>query len=194
MKTISYELLERQLSDLLAKETDLIANAANFSAFIYHEVPEINWAGFYFAMPSGELLLGPFCGRPACARLPAGRGVCGAAARQRRTLVIEDVSRFAEHIACDSASQSEIVVPVFLESDFLGVFDCDSPRIGRFSDADRAGIERLVRVFIASILRSDPLEKKEPDDKQRSGRAMAATQGNGSLGILQTPRPGQPAG
>src|SRR6516164_4434100 len=135
MKMTSYDLLDRQLKGLLASGSDFIASAANFSAFIYHELPEINWAGFYFAQPSGELLLGPFCGRPACARLPAGRGVCGIAAKQRATIVV-DVSRFADHIACDSLSRSELVVPVFLKNDLYGVFDCDSPQVERFSDAD----------------------------------------------------------
>jgi GAF domain-containing protein len=178
MKTTSYDLLERQLSELLAMGSDIIANAANFSAFIYHELPEINWAGFYFVQPSGELLLGPFCGRPACARLPAGRGVCGVAATQRLTIVVDDVSRFADHIACDGASRSELVVPVFLQNDLFGVFDCDSPQIERFSDADRTGIERLVRTFCESVeecdLEYDPRRKDEAV-KQRNGRTMAAT-------------------
>jgi L-methionine (R)-S-oxide reductase len=149
--TVAYELLERQVRALLAGESDFIANAANFAAFVYHELPEINWAGFYLTTPSGELVLGPFCGRPACARLPAGSGVCGAAASQRATLVVDDVGAFADHIVCDTASRSEIVVPLVIERELVGVFDCDSPKLARFTDADRAGIESLVAAFSESV-------------------------------------------
>jgi GAF domain-containing protein len=147
----SYELLDRQAHELLATERDFIANAANFAAFVYHELPDINWAGFYLASPSGDLRLGPFAGRPACTRLPAGRGVCGAAASGCRTVVVDDVAAFDDHIVCDAASRSEIVVPLFDGEVLRGVFDCDSPRLARFSDADRAGIERLVRTFSRSV-------------------------------------------
>ncbi len=149
--SVSYELLEEQLRSLLADESDFIANAANFAAFVYHELPEVNWSGFYLARASEELVLGPFCGHPASTRLPAGRGVCGAAASRRATLVVDDVSAFADHIVCDTASRSEIVVPIFVRGEFVGVFDCDSPRCARFTDADRSGIERLVRVFSDSV-------------------------------------------
>lgn len=148
---VSYELLEQQVRALLAGERDFIANAANFAAFIYYELPDVNWSGFYLATPSEELVLGPFCGRPACARLPAGRGVCGAAALRRATLVVDDVGTFADHIVCDAASRSEIVVPFFVGGEFAGVFDCDSPTLARFTDADRIGIERLVRAFSESV-------------------------------------------
>jgi L-methionine (R)-S-oxide reductase len=121
-----YDLLETQVREMLATETDFVANAANFAAFVYHALPEINWAGFYLATPSGELLLGPFCGRPACARLAAGRGVCGASAARRQTLVVDDVAGFADHIVCDSASRSEIVVPFLVNDSLYGVFDCDT--------------------------------------------------------------------
>jgi GAF domain-containing protein len=169
MTVTHYELFERQLRELFASETDFIANAANFSAFIYHTLPEINWAGFYLAMPSGELVLGPFCGRPACARLPAGRGVCGAAATGRATVVVDDVTRFADHIACDDASRSEIVVPVFVQSDFCGVFDCDSPRIARFTDADRIGMEQLVRIFSESVRSpGPPIGKRNRDSSKEA--------------------------
>jgi L-methionine (R)-S-oxide reductase len=146
-----YELLERQLRALLAGETEFIANAANFAAFIYNELPDVNWAGLYLARPSGELVLGPFCGRPACTRLPPGRGVCGAAALQRTTVVVDDVDAFADHIVCDTASRSEIVVPLFFGGKFAGVFDCDSPSLARFTADDRVGIERLVRAFTESV-------------------------------------------
>jgi L-methionine (R)-S-oxide reductase len=148
--TTSYELLDQQVRALLAGERDFIANAANFAAFVYQELPDVNWAGFYLTTPSGELVLGPFCGRPACSRLPPGRGVCGAAALQRSTLVVDDVDAFADHIVCDAASRSEIVVPLFIGDEFVGVFDCDSPVRARFHEDDRIGIERLVRVFSES--------------------------------------------
>jgi L-asparaginase II len=144
---VSYDLLELQARALLAGERDCIANAANFAAFVYHEIPDVNWAGFYFAEPSGELVLGPFGGRPACVRLPAGRGVCGEAYARAETVVVDDVERFADHIACDSASRSEIVVPFFAGDKVAGVFDVDSPVAARFGDGDRTGIEALVAVF-----------------------------------------------
>jgi len=149
--TLSYELLEEQVRALLASESDFIANAANFAAFVYHALPDVNWAGFYLGTPSGELVLGPFCGRPACSRLPPGRGVCGAAATRGSTIVVDDVAAFRDHIVCDTASRSEIIVPFSLDDGLTGVFDCDSPVLGRFTDADRTGIERLVRAFTGSF-------------------------------------------
>lgn len=145
--SLSYDLLERQVRELLSGETDYIANAANFAAFVFHELPDVNWAGFYFLEASGDLVLGPFGGRPACTRLVRGRGVCGAAAIARETVVVDDVSTFDDHIACDAASRSEIVVPLFTRDEVYGVFDIDSPSLARFSARDRSGIERLVRAF-----------------------------------------------
>lgn len=147
---MDYALLERQVASLLADETDFIANAANFAAFVYSELPDINWAGFYFLAPNGDLVLGPFGGKPACTRLPKGRGVCGAAVERMQTIVIDDVNTFRDHIACDNASASEIVVPMILDGNVTGVFDIDAPRTLRFGDDDRAGIESLVRRFVAS--------------------------------------------
>ncbi len=147
---VSYELLERQARELLAGEPDFIANAANFAALEYHELPSLNWAGFYFSSPAGDLVLGPFNGRPACTRLPTGRGVCGAAVTRRETVVVDDVTAYADHIVCDSASRSEIVVPLLVDGGVAGVFDVDSPDVGRFTDEDRAGIERLVAAFHAA--------------------------------------------
>jgi L-methionine (R)-S-oxide reductase len=147
---MDYDLLVAQVACLLADETDLIANAANFAAFIYHEIPELNWAGFYFTANSGELVLGPFNGRPACTRLPKGRGVCGAAVTSGETVVVDDVHAFADHIVCDSASASEIAVPLRAGGAIAGVFDIDSPRVARFSAADRIGIEQLVQTFLKS--------------------------------------------
>jgi L-methionine (R)-S-oxide reductase len=145
---VDYELLERQVASLLEDERDFIANAANFAAFVYDAVPSVNWAGFYFAEPE-SLVLGPFCGKPACTRLPKGRGVCGKAFESQRTIVVPDVSSFDDHIVCDSASRSELVVPLLGKNSAWGVFDVDSPFMGRFGDIDRIGIERLVRQFIA---------------------------------------------
>jgi L-methionine (R)-S-oxide reductase len=147
---VDYDLLVAQVTALLADENDFIANAANFAAFIYHEVPDVNWAGFYFPVPSGELVLGPFNGRPACTRLPRGRGVCGAAFTSGETIVVDDVHAFADHIVCDSASASEIVVPLRSGERITGVFDIDSPRVARFTAQDRRGIERLVQAFLKS--------------------------------------------
>ncbi|HVN68576.1 MAG TPA: GAF domain-containing protein [Candidatus Binatia bacterium] len=147
MTALSYDALDERLRALLAPEHGFIANAANFAAFVYSEIPDVNWAGFYLATPANDLLLGPFCGRPACTLLPAERGVCGAAASRRATLVVDDVAAFAGHIVCDIGSRSEIVVPLLDGGTLCGVFDCDSPILARFTDEDRAGIERLVRAF-----------------------------------------------
>ena len=148
---MDYDLLTAQASALLDEEHDLVANAANFAAFVYHELPGVNWAGFYFPTPEGDLLLGPFNGRPACTRLAKGRGVCGAAFASGETVVVADVHAFPDHIACDAASASEIVVPLRDGERVFGVFDVDSPNVARFSEADRAGIERLVAVWVASV-------------------------------------------
>jgi L-methionine (R)-S-oxide reductase len=148
--TTDYALLERQVRELLADERDAVANAANFAAIVFQELPDVNWAGFYFAAPSGDLVLGPFGGKPACSRLPRGRGVCGAAFTRGETIVVDDVRAFADHIVCDSASRSEIVVPLRNGDEVIGVFDVDSPRVARFGDADRAGLEALVCAFAES--------------------------------------------
>ncbi|HTA38410.1 MAG TPA: GAF domain-containing protein [Candidatus Acidoferrales bacterium] len=149
--SVSYDLLERQVRELCTGESDFIANAANFASFVYHELPSLNWAGFYFVNAgSGELVLGPFNGKPACTRLPAGKGVCAAAVTRRETVVVDDVHAVADHIVCDAASRSEIVVPLFAGEAVVGVFDIDSPEIARFSGDDRAGITALVRAFSES--------------------------------------------
>ena len=144
---VDYALLERQIDALLEGECDAIANAANFAAFVFYEVPGLNWAGFYFPGVDG-LVLGPFAGRPACTRLPSGRGVCGAAFSTGTTMVVDDVSAFADHIVCDSASQSEIVVPLVVDGAIVGVFDVDAPTLARFDRNDRDGLERLVARFL----------------------------------------------
>ncbi len=154
-KPEAYRQLERELAALLEGERDLVANAANTAALIFEALPELNWAGFYFARPGGELVLGPFQGRPACVRIAAGRGVCGAAAQARHTLVVPDVHAFPGHIACDAASNSEIVVPLILgnheDGERLGVLDLDSPRLARFDEHDRMGLERLAATFLRSL-------------------------------------------
>src|SRR5499427_9382732 len=144
-----YARLAQELSGLLAGESDRIANAANSAALIFAALPEINWAGFYF-LRGGELVLGPFQGKPACVRIALGHGVCGAAAVQRRTLVVPDVQKFPGHIACDPASRAEVVVPLLAGATLLGVLDIDSARAGRFDDADARGLEGLVRVLVAA--------------------------------------------
>lgn len=143
-----YQQLLSQLKGLLQDQRDLIANAANTASLIYHTLPELNWAGFYF-LRGDELLLGPFQGKPACVRIAVGKGVCGKAAGQRKTIVVDDVHRFPDHIACDGASNSEIVVPlVSKEGRLIGVLDLDSPLPGRFDADDRAGLERLAEAFV----------------------------------------------
>lgn len=142
-----YPMLVAQLESLLADERDFIANAAQFSAFLFQQMPALNWAGFYLAR-GGELVLGPFQGKVACVRIPFGRGVCGAAAQSLQTQRIEDVHAFAGHIACDSASNSELVVPLLKAGQLIGVLDLDSPQVGRFSAADQAGVEQMVEVFL----------------------------------------------
>ncbi len=142
------ELLQ-QARALLEGERDRTANAANLSALVYHGLPDLNWAGFYF-MKGGELVLGPFQGKPACVRIAVGRGVCGTAVAQRRTQLVPDVHAFPGHIACDSASNSEVVIPITRGNDVVGVFDLDSPSLNRFRDADARMLEELVGIFVES--------------------------------------------
>ena len=153
-KPTAYAELETSLRALLEGEHDLIANAANLAALLFWSLPQLNWAGFYLVEPRrGDLLLGPFQGKPACVRIPIGRGVCGTAAARRETVVVPDVHAFPGHIACDSASNSEIVVPIVRDGELLGVLDLDSPVPSRFDDADARGLEALVRVFVDSLAR-----------------------------------------
>ena len=142
-----YAELEAQARALVAGEPDRIANAANIAALLFHALPRINWAGFYF-LQGEELVLGPFQGKPACVRIPLGRGVCGTAVAERRSQLVADVHAFPGHIACDAASRSEVVVPLADPSGALfGVLDVDSPEPDRFDAADLAGLERLARVL-----------------------------------------------
>jgi GAF domain-containing protein len=142
-----YDLLAAQLESLLADERDFIANAAQFAAFLFHELEGLNWAGFYLNKDE-ELVLGPFQGKVACVRIPFDRGVCGAAASSRQTQRVEDVHAFPGHIACDSASNSELVVPLVKDGRLIGVLDLDSPRLARFGVEDQLGIERLAAIFL----------------------------------------------
>ena len=143
-----YASLVVQLLSLLKGEHDFIANAANFSALLFNSLPNVNWAGFYL-LQGDELVLGPFQGNPACVRIPMGTGVCGVAAQQVETIIVPNVHEFPGHIACDVASNSEIVVPLFDGQRLLGVLDLDSPAIGRFDDQDAEGLNELVTVFVA---------------------------------------------
>lgn len=144
-----YRQLTQQLAALLEGERDFIANAANTSALLFQMMPDLNWAGFYL-MKEGELVLGPFQGKTACVRIPVGRGVCGAAVETRRSMLVEDVHAFPGHIACDAASRSELVVPIFRGDEVIGVIDLDSPIPSRFDADDQAGIERVAEIFIAA--------------------------------------------
>ena len=132
---------------MLEGERDLIANAANFASLVYHSLPDLNWAGWYFEK-DGELVLGPFQGKPACVRIAIGKGVCGTAAQQRQTILVDDVHEFPDHIACDSASNSEIVIPLISKGRLIGVLDLDSPSRARFDDEDARGLNELVKVFL----------------------------------------------
>ncbi len=144
-----YRELAAQLEALLAGESDAIANAANTSALLFQMMPDLNWAGFYI-MRSGELVLGPFQGKPACVRIPVGKGVCGAAVAQGKSILVEDVHAFPGHIACDAASRSELVVPLIGRDGVIGVIDLDSPSPARFDAYDQAGIERIAAIWLAA--------------------------------------------
>lgn len=150
-KATLYAELVQQAGGLMQGETNMIANAANFAALVFNAVPDLNWAGFYL-FDGTELVVGPFQGKPACIRIAIGRGVCGTAAQTRETQVVRDVNEFAGHIACDAASNSEIVVPlVKADGSLFGVWDVDSPSVARFDDEDRKGMEALCKAFMATL-------------------------------------------
>ncbi|MEY3267673.1 MAG: hypothetical protein RL480_433 [Pseudomonadota bacterium] len=146
----AYRDLAQQLTALIGNETDMIANAANTSALLFDLLPDLNWAGFYL-IKDGGLVLGPFQGKPACIRIPLGRGVCGTAAATRTSQLVADVHEFPGHIACDAASRSELVVPLLHGGTLVGVIDLDSPLPGRFDADDQAGIEVVAAVFLGSL-------------------------------------------
>lgn len=149
-KAAAYAELEKQLRALLHGERDFIANCANTAALLWHSLPTLNWAGVY-RLVDDELVLGPFQGKPACVRIKIGKGVCGTAAASRKTVLVPNVHEFPGHIACDSASQSEIVVPLVKDGQLLGVLDLDSPKLNRFDAGDVAGLEKLAAVLVASV-------------------------------------------
>lgn len=149
--TERYEHLCKEATALLHGERNPIANMANFSSLLYHTLPNVNWVGFY-VYHEEELVLGPFQGKPACIRIPLGKGVCGTAAQRRETLLVADVETFPGHIACDSDSRSEIVVPLVARSALYGVLDIDSPQPNRFTYDDQQGLEQLATIFIRETL------------------------------------------
>lgn len=151
---VDYGLLGAQLDALLRDESDSLANAANFVAFVFHALPDINWLGIY-VLRNNELVLGPFQGKPACIRIPMGQGVCGSAAEQMTTLRVSDVHKFDGHIICDPASRSEIVVPLISDGRLIGVLDIDSPQLARFGNHDQEGIQSLCELFIKRLERRD---------------------------------------
>ena len=151
----------RQLAALIAGESDLIANAANTAALIYHGLPDLNWAGFYFRN-GAELVLGPFQGKPACVRIPIGKGVCGTAAARGATVLVPDVHDFPGHIACDPDSRSELVVPLIEDGSVLGVLDLDSPLLARFDELDRDGCEQLVALLLVHHRKYSPRQIVAP--------------------------------
>jgi len=156
-KQKQYELINAQVQALISGESDMIANMANIAAVLFNNLEQVNWAGFYL-YKQDQLVLGPFQGQPACIRIPMGRGVCGTAASRRETMVVKDVHEFAGHIACDAASNSEIVVPIVVNEQLVGVLDIDSPITERFDDDDRMGLETLVTTFEASLASIEALK------------------------------------
>ena len=149
MSQSEYERLAAQAEALVSGEKDLIANMANISALLFNHLEKVNWAGFYL-YKEDQLVLGPFQGQPACIRIPMNQGVCGTAAADKSTLVVEDVHAFDGHIACDAASNSEIVIPLVVNDQLIGVLDIDSPEFGRFTDVDKAGLEKIARTLEAT--------------------------------------------
>ena len=149
--TVNYDLICQQLAALTEGIPYEVANLANASALLWQEMPDINWVGFYL-MEDGGLVLGPFQGKPACIRIPVGRGVCGTAVAENKTQLVYDVHQFPGHIACDSASNSEIVIPLHKHGEIWGVLDIDSPSVGRFTEADREGLEALVQVLEGMLM------------------------------------------
>lgn len=149
-KAEMYSSLNSAFKAMINAESDVIANLANASALLFSTLPQINWAGFYL-FKSGELVLGPFQGKLACTRIKLGRGVCGTCAQKLQTIVVEDVNSFPGHIACDSASRSEIVIPVVVRGELFGILDVDSPVLGRFDSEDRSGLETLVETLCKAL-------------------------------------------
>lgn len=152
--SVDYQSLNDQLAALIADEPDALANSANFVALLYAGIPDINWLGIY-VLRDQELVLGPFQGLAACVRIPLGQGACGTAAQRNETLRVDNVHEFAGHIVCDPASKSEIVVPLSIHGELIGVLDIDSPKLSRFSVSDQLGMELLCKTFV-QILQQGP--------------------------------------
>jgi GAF domain-containing protein len=150
-KNKQYKLINTQVQALISDESDMIANMANIAAVLFNNLEQINWAGFYL-FKQEQLVLGPFQGQPACVRIPMGRGVCGTSAATRQTVIVEDVHEFAGHIACDVASNSEIVIPIVFNQQLIGILDIDSPVTARFNDDDRQGLESLVSILQQTLI------------------------------------------
>lgn len=146
-----YAELLQQAEAIIQDENDLVANLANLSALIYWQLADVSWAGFYL-LKANELVLGPFQGKPACVRIPLGRGVCGVAAAQKQTQIVEDVHQFDGHIACDSASNSEIVLPILKNNEIFAVLDLDSEQLSRFDENDKQGLSKLVELIETKLL------------------------------------------
>jgi L-methionine (R)-S-oxide reductase len=155
-KAALYDELAEQIDGLLTGETDVTANLANAVAALYHALPALNWAGFYLSSGT-ELVLGPFQGKPACVRIPMGKGVCGTAAALRQSVLVQDVHAFPGHIACDKASQSELVVPLIRGETLIGVLDLDSPLPARFDAHDQAGVETLTTIIVRHLPSAPPV-------------------------------------
>jgi L-methionine (R)-S-oxide reductase len=145
-KKEQYTLINTQVTALISNEPDMVANMANIAAVLYNTLEQINWAGFYL-LKQEQLVLGPFQGKPACIRIPMGSGVCGTSAASLQTIIVKDVHAFSGHIACDAASNSEIVLPIIVNKELVGVLDIDSPVADRFDEHDRQGLETLVTIF-----------------------------------------------
>jgi len=154
VKQAFYQDLYEKLQELLGTESDLVANAANTAALIFHSLPDLNWVGFYIVR-DGDLVVGPFQGKPACVRIAMGKGVCGTAARQQETLIVPDVSKFKGHIACDPESKSEIAVPLLNWGNLIAILDLDSPVLDRFDEDDQEGLEALASVLVGSLATED---------------------------------------
>jgi L-methionine (R)-S-oxide reductase len=145
-----YQELAKQVASLIEGEKDIIANMANISSLLYWSLSDVNWAGFYL-LKDGQLVLGPFHGQPACIRIPIGKGVCGTAVAESKAQLVYDVHEFAGHIACDAASNSEVVIPVYQHGQIIGVLDIDSPTVGRFDQNDLLGLQLIVQSFESSL-------------------------------------------
>ncbi|MFF3221759.1 GAF domain-containing protein [Nocardia suismassiliense] len=149
-RTEQYRQLAAQAEALVAGEQDRVANAANLASLVFHALPELNWVGFYF-YNGHELVVGPFQGKPACVRIPIGKGVCGTAAQSRETQLVPDVHAFPGHIACDAETRSEVVIPLVHNGELIGVFDLDSPKPERFDEIDQHGLESIAQAFLDSL-------------------------------------------